>query len=246
LLVKRKDALKRNIPKKNGFPERLGIAVGKSSLRDFANLVGISYSVLYQYLNGKSEPTRPVLLAISNKTGISVEWLVSGLGSPTATPGEDVVEEVASVADYVVREGPGEEFASLPVLEMAAGGQRAKIDRGRLSEAVVFGKSWLRTEFGVSPRFLCLLEVRGESMEPTLKPGELVLINRSDAGNVSDGLFAVRLDQVLLVKRLQRIPGGGIRLSSDNERYESFTISLQEPQERFAIIGRVIWHGRKL
>ena len=237
--------MKAKFPEKKGFPERLGLVVGKASLREFAKLIGISYSVLYQYLNGKSEPTRPVLLAIAQKTGVSLEWLVAGQGRPSGETSEIAHEETQTVKHFTCKETP-RGYIFPPVLEMAGSGASGKIERGRVSEAIVFKDAWLKKEFGVNPRFLCLLEVRGESMEPTLKPGELVLINRSDSGNVSDGLFAFRLDQVLLVKRLQRVPGEGMRLTSDNPRYESFTVSLKEPPERFSIIGRVIWHGRKL
>jgi len=129
---------------------------------------------------------------------------------------------------------------------MTAPGESGNIDSELVSEAIIFEEPWLKKEFGVNPRFLCTLKVRGDGMEPTLKPGELVLIDRSDSGNVSDGIFAVRFNNVLLLKRLQRTKEREIRVTSDNPRYKSFTVSLSEPPERFSILGRVLWHGRKL
>jgi phage repressor protein C with HTH and peptisase S24 domain len=54
-----------------------------------------------------------------------------------------------------------------------------------------------------------------------------------------------RYDGLLQVKRLQRQPKGIIRVTSDNPAYDPFSVNLQDDATDFAIVGRVVWVGRK-
>jgi phage repressor protein C with HTH and peptisase S24 domain len=47
-------------------------------------------------------------------------------------------------------------------------------------------------------------------------------------------------------KRLQRQPKEVIRVSSVDAAYDAFSVSLQDEGAGFAIVGRVVWVGRKL
>ncbi|MGN6965210.1 S24 family peptidase, partial [Neisseria sp. P0016.S002] len=55
-----------------------------------------------------------------------------------------------------------------------------------------------------------------------------------------------RLNENLLVKRLQLIPGGIVNVISANEAYPTFEIDLKNPTDDVAIIGRVEWFGRSI
>ena len=70
------------------FPNRLKKAIGDNSIRGFARSCGFSDTVLRQYLNGQSEPTRPALLAIARSSGVSLEWLAGGQASSHLESGE--------------------------------------------------------------------------------------------------------------------------------------------------------------
>jgi phage repressor protein C with HTH and peptisase S24 domain len=48
------------------------------------------------------------------------------------------------------------------------------------------------------------------------------------------------LEGDILVKRLQRVPGGKIKVSSDNPAYEPFYIALEDGGVDFALLGRVV------
>ncbi|MEM9908087.1 MAG: LexA family transcriptional regulator [Cyanobacteria bacterium P01_D01_bin.44] len=67
-----------NVDEPDDFPSRLKKVVGDKSIRSFARECGFSDTVLRQYLNGNSEPTRPVLLAIARAADVSLEWLAAG------------------------------------------------------------------------------------------------------------------------------------------------------------------------
>ncbi|NJD39494.1 MAG: helix-turn-helix transcriptional regulator [Geobacter sp.] len=63
-----------------GFPSRLQQVVGERSVRSFASDCGMSDTVVRQYLSGKSEPTRPAIIAIARVSGCSIDWLMTGEG----------------------------------------------------------------------------------------------------------------------------------------------------------------------
>ncbi len=95
------------------------------------------------------------------------------------------------------------------------------------------------------PDNLVMVRVRGESMYPTFYPGDEVLVDISAPVIVDDGIYAIRVDNTLKIKRLQHYPGGRIRLISDNPHYETYEINIEETVEDVAIIGRVVWGARR-
>ena len=82
-------------------------------------------------------------------------------------------------------------------------------------------------------------------MEPTLRADDLVLIDRSTHRPDREGIYVMRLGEMLLVKRLQAIPGDKVRIISDNPAFDSWTLDLTRLVEEVKIYGRVIWAGRK-
>ena len=58
-----------------------------------------------------------------------------------------------------------------------------------------------------------------------------------------DGIWVLRLEGVLNVKRLLLEPGGKVTVRSDNQAYASLP-SLDRDQ--VDLIGRVVWAGRRL
>jgi phage repressor protein C with HTH and peptisase S24 domain len=104
----------------------------------------------------------------------------------------------------------------------------------------------LRRELGVAPRELALIAAEGESMEPTIRAGELLLFDRSEHGKrPRDGIFIVRLEGSMMVKRLQPMPGLTIAVSSENPAFQPFLIRLDEATD-FEILGRVVVVFRRL
>ena len=59
-------------------------------------------------------------------------------------------------------------------------------------------------------------------------------------------LYVLRLNENLLVKRLQLVPGGVVNVISANEAYPTFEIDLNNLTDDVAIIGRVEWFGRNI
>jgi hypothetical protein len=86
--------------------------------------------------------------------------------------------------------------------------------------------------------------IEGDGMAPTLVDGDIVLIDQDEGSAPRDGLHLISSDGALMVKRLSIHPvTRRIAILSDNSAYPSFPDC--DP-DGIAILGRVIWVGRRL
>lgn len=82
-------------------------------------------------------------------------------------------------------------------------------------------------------------------MAPTLSAGDDILVDLGDCGaRLRDGIYVLRVDGTLLVKRLAVHPvGRRVTVQSDNPAYPDIPdCGLDEIE----CIGRVIWAGRRI
>lgn len=117
-----------------------------------------------------------------------------------------------------------------------------------------FDPDWLRRA-GLSPAHLSVLRVDGDSMAHGLNDGDDIMVDRSDgAGRLRDGIYVLRFDDVLMVKRVSLSPRSRDAERGDARRW-SLTISSDNPHypswhdvdpALVDIVGRVVWAGRRL
>ncbi len=125
----------------------------------------------------------------------------------------------------------------------ASAGPGSLADDEPPQDSMAFGAKWLK-QIGTDPDKLSLIVVDGDSMDPTLCDGDDIMVDHSAAERpLRDGIYVLRMDDVLLVKRLALRPSGKLSIRSDNERYPDWDDVA--PQE-VNIIGRVVWKGRRL
>lgn len=108
-----------------------------------------------------------------------------------------------------------------------------------------FDKDWLRQVSAARTEDLSIIKVRGDSMLPTLADGDDIMVDRSrSGGRLEDGIYVLRRDDTLIVKRVAINPATRrATISSDNSTYPSW------PDCNVAslnIVGRVVWAGRKM
>jgi phage repressor protein C with HTH and peptisase S24 domain len=136
-------------------------------------------------------------------------------------------------------------LARVPRLDVGAsagGGAFAGAERER--GHIAFDPAWLR-RIARDSRTLSLIAVNGDSMAPTLADGDEIMVDRADdAARLRDGIYVLRIDDALVVKRVALSPTGRtISIRSDNPAYPSWPDC--DPAD-LAIVGRVVWFGRKL
>ncbi|WP_394663248.1 XRE family transcriptional regulator [uncultured Sphingomonas sp.] len=108
-----------------------------------------------------------------------------------------------------------------------------------------FSREWLEANLrGVGQ--LVMVEVSGSSQEPELSDGDLVAVDL-DQSRLREGLYVVRLDDLLVIKHIQ-VDGRIVRLVSRNPLYDPVEIDLHEPgiDERFEVVGRAVWASKML
>lgn len=105
-----------------------------------------------------------------------------------------------------------------------------------------FARSFLRS-CGVNTASARVVDVRGNSMEPTIKDGAVLLVSTNNREPTENQIYALaRHTEGLIVKRLVRLDGKWLA-RSDNRDYPDFQIDDGEP---VTIIGRALWMGAKL
>jgi phage repressor protein C with HTH and peptisase S24 domain len=110
---------------------------------------------------------------------------------------------------------------------------------------LAFHPLWLRNVTGSRGAELSIIRVEGDSMAPTLNTGDDILVDLADGAEwLRDGIYVLRVDGALLVKRLAIHPvGRRVTVQSDNPAYSDMPdCGLDE----IDCIGRVIWAGRKI
>ena len=125
----------------------------------------------------------------------------------------------------------------------SAGGGTLDEDE-RAAGVMAFDARWLR-HLGVRPQRVSIIRVDGESMAPTLSDGDDIMVDHDDdADRLRDGVYVLRLDGVLMVKRIAMGPlRGRFSVLSDNAHYPDWT---DIDPALVDIVGRVVWTGRRL
>jgi SOS-response transcriptional repressor LexA len=133
---------------------------------------------------------------------------------------------------------------TIPKLDVgASAGPGSMNDAEALAGKIGFDEKWLR-KLGVDPAQLSLIRVDGDSMAPTLNNGDDIMVDSSAAtGALRDGIHVIRMDDVLMVKRLAKGPARRLSVLSDNPAYPDWP---DVDGEAVTIIGRVVWAGRRL
>lgn len=248
-------AVENNFPKKlpssdlqlGSFSERLQLIAGGRKPRPFALELGIPPSTFHQYFNGQSEPTRPVLSVIADKTGVNMQWLVDGNGPMMKDDVASSQRLAAShtpqftVTDFQGRQldfKPDPNLIHIPVLSLeAACGMGTFADESYITAMFSATREWLALTLRRNPDNLYLIHARGDSMADTIKPDDMVFVDPSEAKQPSDGIWVFALEESLFIKRLQFLPGRKIKVTSDNPRYEPYLLS---PDHSFRLLARYI------
>lgn len=139
------------------------------------------------------------------------------------------------------RKGARSEWVDVARLDISASaGPGAVHSREEAFDAFRFSKAWLR-EQGLEAAQLSAITVEGDSMEPLLRDGDDILVDRAPKP-FRDGVHVVRLGETLMVKRVASTGAGRLSLLSQNLAYPPVDVAADEVE----IIGRVVWKGGRI
>ncbi len=146
----------------------------------------------------------------------------------------------AAESKFPIEIDHSDRYVSAPRYEvLAAAGSGAAIEDEVIKGYLGFNRSWLREE-GLMAGKLAVIEVQGDSMEPTLRERDVVLLDMRTQALRDGDVYTLRRDSDLLVKRLRR-QGPNWLIVSDNIAYP-----VEPLDESVSVVGRVVWLGRTL
>ena len=200
------------------------------SARDAARLAGLPYGTLQNYIQG-GELKLSNAIALARVTGVRLEWLATGEGP---MQGENpVVTAPAPMPGYVL----------LPLVEArAAAGNHGGLSSDHIVDFIAFSEVYLRQTLRRNPKNLALLTASGDSMDPTIRDGDLLLVDTSARRIETSRIYVLAIGGGLLVKRMDLRRDGSVLIKSDNPIYDAEVVPAGETGT-LTVLGQVIWQA---
>ena len=210
----------------NIFFERACEALGIGNLSELADILGVNRSSITQARKKGTVPANWLLELFRNR-GLNPEWLEGGIGPKQLKSGD----------------GPETDFYPVPKVQarLCAGAGSFEVD-SRIEGYCSFQKRWLEMR-GAANRMV-LMDVFGNSMAPEIQDGDTVLIDQSQKDIFAGTIYAVGIDDTIMVKRIEKHPRKLVLLS-ENKAYAPLFLRYDE-MESVRIIGKVLWICREL
>jgi phage repressor protein C with HTH and peptisase S24 domain len=203
----------------SGIGDRLLQIRGKLTQQEFADSIGIAKTTYYRYEKEERIADVEVIARICEKYNYDYTWVITGKGTPHES----------------------ERYIPVPQYDIAASaGMGAFTDGYSEVEMVLVDKQWLANHLKAKPKDISMINVSGDSMNPTLGHGDVIIVS-SDLSRMGDGIYVLRYDGLLQVKRLQFQPRNKIRVTSDNPTYRPYLVNLDQEGLDFNIVGKVIY-----
>lgn len=196
-----------------------------SSQSELATELEINRSGITHARNNNKIPDKWIV-KLYRKFGFNPKWIESGIGN--------VFLHTQSDNDV--------EFKYIPKVAARLSAGTGSFDCGEtVTDYLSFQTKWLAGKG--SANNMVAMEVFGQSMEPIIKEGDTVLIDQSQIDILAGAIYAVGVEDTILVKRLEKHPNKLV-LCSDNKDYEPIYLE-KDDTDQLRIIGKVIWSCRE-
>lgn len=202
---------------------------------EFATQVGVVRSSQSSYEKDASSPKTETTTEICARFHISPQWLLMGIGEPFSKT-ELVTELDANSTDVNI--------IMVPMVEALLSAGSGSFETSDYSERkYAFRNDFLARKGNVKE--MVLMRVSGDSMEPSIEDGDVVLIDQSQKDILPGRILAVGIQDLVYLKRINARPDKLI-LTSDNENYLPIEVDMRgDLCEHVRIIGKVIWSCRE-
>ena len=218
------------------FSERM-MKIAKLKFNDnlslFARAVGVVQPSLARWVKGEADPTRTNLVKIAEASGVSLDWLALGVGNM------DGVEPQAKKSEVNLIASNDETFSVIKdcrEVRISAGGGGFN-DEYKPYQTTKVEKAWLDSR-RLKAEDCAMFLVSGDSMYPTLKDGEEIIVDRSKKELKDGKIFVLNNEGAMLVKKVQ-ITYNGITLISQNTEYAPIELNAEQANN-LIVIGQVV------
>lgn len=192
---------------------------------EFGKKIGITMRAVQKWENGESKPQNSTLKSLINTFNVNPDWLLTGDGEMFLDNAsrQQELSDIISIPYY-------------PEVSAAAGSGALVYDENTVKHLQI-SSAIINISTGDN---VCLINATGNSMQPVIDDRDLLLVDLSQKLITDEGIYVIRLDTTLVVKRVQKILNGVI-LISDNPQYPPREISANNFNENdAAVIGKVI------
>ena len=202
-------------------------------IADLAEAIGVDAANISRLETGKQKQfTEQALSNIARSLGVDIaDLFTSALKSNTVYKNSND-EDVAQVKDVF----------RIEMLDISASAGNGLIQGGDVIDvihAIEYRTDNAVSMFGGRPaNHIKVINVRGDSMCPTIEPGDLIFVDVSINQFDGDGIYVFGFDDKIYVKRLQMIPDK-LLVISDNQIYREWGIT-SENEHRFMVFGKVL------
>lgn len=203
--------------------------------KELGDLVGISQNSITKIENGGNTIH---IAKLASALGVSVAWLSTGKGDR-----DDIVENSGLDKQLISNERDLLHKHRIDYYDVRAAAGLTGFENSDYPEII---SSLYLTDEGMSQLVgkkssdgICLVNVPTDSMEPTIRKGDIVFLDTKVNAYSGDGIYAFAIDGALFIKRIQKMIGGGYRMISDNEIYPPEQIS-DDVCKNAQFIGRFI------
>lgn len=202
------------------------------SQQKLADKIGIKQQTVADIESGRKQKIdTEILYKLLEEYLINTEWLLFGVGNPTKIDDSEENSIIYSTSNTV----------SIPYYSAkAAAGEGSDINEYPEKDIIHFDKRYLQAVVGHNLEHLSLITAEGDSMQPTIVSGDLLMVDDSVKEIRPNKIFVIRQGNKLRVKRLKTELTGETLIISDNPLYPIETMDKETE-----IIGQVVWNGNK-
>lgn len=194
--------------------------------KEVTDLVSIGTTTLQQWETGAREASLEIIEELAKLYKTTPQYII--FGDDNYTPKIDPSESC--------------EYIYIPFYDIQASAGLGLFTDGAVepSKHLAFRHNWANAR-GLQADKLVALLTKGDSMQPTIKNGAVIIVDTTDNNPADGNLYVVRIADELYVKRIQKIPHG-IRLISDNKAmYAPLDINYNDyTDDQLQICGRII------
>jgi phage repressor protein C with HTH and peptisase S24 domain len=213
---------------------------GGTSRTRFLPMIAEALAVNFAWLSGSSD----ILINLIGRDSMSVteqQWLE---GDRFEEPGSEYRPEPRPSAedrllprDKTSKREPPVDTVEIEHIDLRFGMGGTYLDNPVESNRRRFPRAWVRSITTAPPEQLLWTEGDGDSMEPTIRSGEPILIDRGQTNPMmADGIWAFAFGEIGMIKRLRPMPDGTIEIHSDNPLVRTAVATEGE----LRVFGRVI------
>ncbi len=179
--------------------------------------------------------------------GVSEQELGKSSGTPTQPLDRaQALPDIQPAYRPAFRAAPrAKNLVEIPYFNIgASAGAGAALNDEQPEQQLIFDAGWARSLASGNVSALSFVRVQGDSMVPTLNDGEQIIVDTADTERIRDGIYVLRIDDALYVKRLAVNPiSKRLSIISDNPLHSQWPDCDPTGVD---LIGRVVWVGRRL